>query len=153
MSFADKTALRSINGDSTAAQVIAASNPLQFTEAGATHTIGFKPPVTLTDGATITPDSSQGEIFYANTSGDRTFAAPTGSPVNGQIMEIWHRADTSARTPTFATGSTGAFSFNEDITSAMITATTANKMDVFVWQYTTVFNRWFLITYIKGNSA
>lgn len=88
---------------------------------------------TVTDGATVTIDSSTAYngVFKLTMAGNRTIAAPTGSPIDGQTMEVWFIQDaTGSRVPTF----NSAFKFN-GVGGAITMTTTANAVDILCFQY------------------
>lgn len=107
-----------------------------------------RPPVSLTDGTTITTDASLGTLFRVTIAGNRTLAAPT-NPTDGQRI-LWEITATGAnRTLTLATGA-GAFAFGADIVA--ITATGQNLTDYIGTIYNATANRHRVIAYIKGYS-
>jgi hypothetical protein len=93
--------------------------------------------VGLTDGATITPDSSTTDIGYVTLGGNRTMAAPTGTPVDGQklILEIVQDG-TGSRTLTW----NSAYRFSA-ATSPTLT-TTASKTDYFGFIWNAGSSKW-----------
>lgn len=88
---------------------------------------------TVTDGATVTIDCSTAYngIFKLTMAGNRTIEAPTGSPIDGQTMEVWFIQDaTGSRVPTF----NSVFKFN-GIGGTPTLTTTANAVDILCFQY------------------
>ena len=81
----------------------------------------------LTDGATITPDFSQGNNFSVTLGGNRTLANPT-SPVAGQSGIIYIVQDgTGSRTLSYGT----YWKFSNGYTPTL--TTTANAVDALVY--------------------
>lgn len=72
--------------------------------------------VSLTDGATISPNASLGSVFKVDLAGDRTINGPS-SPTDGQRILLRLKATTTARTVTLQTGTSGSFAFGTDVTS------------------------------------
>ena len=89
----------------------------------------FFPEATLTDGATITWDSSTAPVAKVTLGGNRTLSAPTNS-VAGQFIALTVIQDgTGSRTLTF----NSAYEFTAD--TAPTLTTTASKADIFVFKY------------------
>ena len=100
----------------------------------------------LTDAATIAIDASTGNIFTVTLAGNRTLGAPTGSPVNGQLMEVRVRQDaTGSRTLAY----NAIYRFSTDLPSPTLT-TTAAKTDYLLFQYHSSDVKWDLIAINKG---
>lgn len=100
----------------------------------------------LTDAATIAVDASTGNIFTVTLGGNRTLGNPTGSPVNGQLMEVRVRQDaTGSRTLAYDT----QYRFGTDVTSPTLT-TTAAKTDYLLFQYHSGDTKWDCIAVAKG---
>lgn len=100
----------------------------------------------LTDAATIAIDASTGNIFTVTLAGNRTLGAPTGSPVDGQLMEVRVRQDaTGSRTLAY----NAIYRFSTDLPSPTLT-TTAAKTDYLVFQYHSGDTKWDLIAINKG---
>lgn len=115
---------------------------------GHTHSPSLVPfaPVTLTDGATVNTDASQGTLFRLSMGGNRTLAAPS-NPADGQ-RAIWAVTASGAdRTLTLATGSAGAFALADDIE---ITATASGTTDYIGAIYSSAAQRWHVVAYAKG---
>ena len=92
-----------------------------------------RPVNALSDGATINIDASDAinGIFTVTMAGNRTIAAPTGSPVNGQTMELWLRQDaTGSRVPTF----NSTYKFN-GVGGSPTLSTTGGYEDILCFQY------------------
>jgi len=100
----------------------------------------------LTDAATIAIDASTGNIFTVTLGGNRTLGNPTGSPVNGQLMEVRVRQDaTGSRTLAYDT----QYRFGTDVTSPTLT-TTAAKTDYLLFQFHSGDTKWDCIAVSKG---
>jgi hypothetical protein len=100
----------------------------------------------LTDGATIAVDASTGNIFTVTLAGNRTLGNPTGSPVNGQLMEVRVRQDaTGSRTLAYDT----QYRFGTDVASPTLT-TGANKTDFLLFQFHSGDTKWDCIAVSKG---
>lgn len=106
------------------------------------------PSVVLVDGATVALDSSLGKVFRLTAAGNRTIAAPTGSPFDGQGLIIEHTASGGARTLSLTTGSAGSFAFGTDITA--LTATSSGLTDYIGAIFDATANRWRVIAFTKG---
>jgi hypothetical protein len=118
---------------------------------GATGYTGYTGPnnrtvTTLTDGTTIAVDASLGNIFTVTLGGNRTLGNPTGSPANGQLMEVRVRQDaTGSRTLAYDT----QYRFGTDVASPTLT-TTAAKTDYLLFQFHSGDTKWDCIAVAKG---
>lgn len=102
--------------------------------------------VTLTDGASVATNASQGNVFRLAMGGDRTLSAPT-NPADGQ-KAIWEVTASGAdRTLTLASGA-GGFAFGTTVTA--LTITPSGTTDYIGAIYNTTANRWRVIAYAKG---
>lgn len=114
----------------------------------------FPVPVTLTDGANVTINPSEGSVFYLLAAGNRTILAPTNvlgvanDFRNRQMFALLHEASGADRTLTLTTGSAGAFRFGTDITA--LTATTSGLVDYMLFMYNAGDSRWDIISYTRG---
>jgi hypothetical protein len=104
--------------------------------------------VGLSDGATVALNSGSGRTFNLSAAGNRTIAAPTGSPVDGQEIVIAHTASGGARTLALTTGSAGAFTFGTTVTA--LSATTSGATDYITCIYSSAAQRWRVVQYVKG---
>ena len=77
------------------------------------------PPVNLTDAATVATNAALGTLFRLSTVLNPTIGIPTNA-VDGQQILYEITASGAARTPVFATGSTGAFETGGIVTSASV---------------------------------
>ncbi|MFE7485455.1 glycosyl hydrolase family 28-related protein [Streptomyces sp. NPDC057552] len=102
--------------------------------------------VTLTDGATVTPNAARGNHFRLSMGGNRTLAAPT-NPTDGQRIMLEVTATGGARTLTLA-GGTGGFAFGSDITA--LSATASGKADFIGAVYNAAAAAWRVVAYVKG---
>jgi hypothetical protein len=105
------------------------------------------PPVTLTDGATVTLNAALGSTFYLTSTSNPTLAAPT-NPVDGQKILIEFTASGSNQTLTLASGA-GGFTFGSDIPGPL-TQTTAGDTDIIGCVYNAALNTWFVVAYARG---
>jgi len=105
---------------------------------------------TLTDGATVALDASQGQQFKLVAAGDRTILAPTNAPItaHSQRIVIIHKASGANRTLTLTTGSAGAFRFGATITG--LTTTTSGTSDYITAIWNELDSRWDVVAYVKG---
>lgn len=103
---------------------------------------------TLTDGATVALDASQGSVFRLAAAGDRTILVPT-NPTNGQVIRIQHYASGGARTLSLTTGSAGAFRFGDGWVSSL-SATSSGKTDYVECVYNGTDSRWDVVNVTKG---
>lgn len=107
-------------------------------------------PVTLTDGATVALNASQGSTFLLTAGGDREILAPT-TPVNdGQRIIIRHKASAAGRTLSLNSG-TGGFRFGSDITA--LSQTASGKADYIGCIYHETDNKWDVVAVAKGYGA
>lgn len=108
----------------------------------------IRPPVALTDAATIATNAALGNRFRVTLAGNRTLGAPT-NPTDGQEA-IWEfiQDATGSRTITLDTG-TGGFVLGTDITSVTLT-TTASKHDFIGAIYNSTMNKWCVVSVVKG---
>lgn len=103
--------------------------------------------VAMTDGATITPNVDQGDVFTVTLAGNRNLANPTGTPTNGQKMMIRFRQDGTGNRTITHTGS--QYRFGTDITGVTLT-TTAAKTDYVGYVYHSADSKWDVIAFVKG---
>lgn len=101
--------------------------------------------VALTDGTTISVDTSQGSHFRVVIAGNRTLANPT-NPTDGQkvTFEIIQDA-TGSRTLSYGT----AYAFSTDIPQPTLT-TTPNKRDILGFVYNASTSLWYLLAVVHG---
>ena len=86
--------------------------------------------IAMTDGATITPDGDASDIATVTLGGNRTMAAPTGTPLDGQPLTFRIKQDaTGSRTLTW----NSIYTFPGG--TAPILSTTANATDILGFQY------------------
>lgn len=91
----------------------------------------------LTDDATITPDADSYDEFTLTLGGNRTMAAPTGTPTAGQkILFVINQDATGSRTLTW----NGIYRFNGG-TEPVLT-TTASKSDYIGFRYNSTAAKW-----------
>lgn len=91
-----------------------------------------------TFGATVTPNADTTDIMRLTLTGTAAIANPTGTPVSGQILQMEISQDgTGSRTVTWG----NAYAFSTDIPSPTLT-TTANKMDILVFQWSVAASKW-----------
>lgn len=103
--------------------------------------------VTLTDTATVPLDASLGDMFYLTATGNRTIDIPTGAS-DGQVIRIFHKAPTTARTLALTTTGVNCFQFGTEITG--LTETAIDKTDIITCIYNYADTRWDVIDYKKG---
>lgn len=99
--------------------------------------------VALTDAATVTINADTTDTGELTTLSQTTsFAVPSGTPVNGQNLEIWITSST-ARAISFVT-SAGGFDESDDL--AFPTATSGGgKMDILGFRYSSTKSRYILV--------
>ncbi len=103
-------------------------------------------PFGLTDAATIAVDASNAIAFTVTLGGNRTLGNPTGSPVDGQLMEVIAIQDaTGSRTLAYDT----QYAFGSDVTSPTL-STTASKVDKLLFQFRSSATKWDCIGVVKG---
>ena len=96
----------------------------------------------LTDGATITPDTVNGDYQFVTLGGNRTFAAPLNPPASPSIKRILFRVrqdGTGSRTVTW----NAIYRFPNGLTP--ILTTTINKTDYFSFLFNEVDTKWDLV--------
>ena len=103
--------------------------------------------VTLTDGATVDIDASLGNLFTLITSNNPTINIPT-NPTSWQKMMLAIRAQSSDRTVTLTTGSTGAFKYTVGITG-LPTVTASTYLYLFL-VYNPTETRWIVLSLEQG---
>lgn len=107
-----------------------------------------RPVATLIDAATIDINASLAVngIFTVTLGGNRIFGAPTGSPANGQTMELWIKQDgTGSRTGTW----NSIYKFNA-VGGTPVLSTAASRLDFGCFQYVSADNVWACTTFLKG---
>jgi hypothetical protein len=93
--------------------------------------------VALTDAATITPDADSTDIGKVTLGGNRTLAAPAGTPVAGQKLILRLKQDaTGSRTVTW----NSVYRFAGGTTPTL--TTTASKTDYFGFVYNADDSKW-----------
>ena len=96
--------------------------------------------------ATITPNSSTTDIARIILAGTTVLAAPSGTPTDGQILEVHLVQDgTGSRTVTYGTGYKFATSL-----AAPTLSTLANTTDVLVFRYSSNVSLWRFYGAITG---
>jgi len=108
-------------------------------DAGNTITINSTGPrvVALTDGATITPNCDTTDIGKVTIAGNRTFAAPSGTPTSGQKLVLRIKQDaTGTRTITWNSAYRFAAATPPTLT------TTASKTDYLGFIYNSDDSKW-----------
>lgn len=102
--------------------------------------------VALTDGATITTNADNGEVFTVTLGGNRILSNPSGTPTDGQqIMYRLTQDATGTRTITWG----AAFRFSVDIPAPTLT-TSANKTDYIGFQYNAASSTWDCLAVARG---
>ena len=96
---------------------------------------------TITTSATPSPNSDTTDIFTITAVSDATatFAAPSGTPVNGQKLLIRITSDASIRTLAWNSGA-GGYSAGTDV--PLPTATVASKTQYVGFIYNSTSSRW-----------
>jgi hypothetical protein len=104
-----------------------------------------RPPVALTDAATIATNASLGNHFRVTLGGNRTLGNPT-SPTDGQKV-LWEiiQDGTGSRTLTLDTN----FALGTTISSVTLT-TTAGKRDFLGAVYNATAGKWYVIAFTAG---
>lgn len=136
-----------VSGTPAAGQVLTASSGAAATWTTPAGTSSTAKRVVLgTDGATVTPNSATTDIFRVIIAGNRTFAVPSGTPVDGQQMVLEITQDgTGGRTGTFATG----YGFSTDIPAPTL-STAAGATDIIGIQYNAASSKWRVLGIVKG---
>lgn len=129
------TSLNASTADSALAQAFdPATASLRFLQSGIVPTLAVE---TLTDAATVTPNSTSYQMGILTTlSQTTTFANPTGSPVNGQRYTLRIKS-TTARTLNWGSEYRGSSS------QALPTSTTgSSKTDYIMFLYNAQDTKW-----------
>ena len=105
----------------------------------------FPTPTTLSDGATINTDASQGTHFRVTLGGNRTLANPTGA-VDGQRI-TWEIIQDGTGSRTLSYGS--KFTFGTDVTSPVL-STTAAKRDFIGAIYNASADKFYVVGFARG---
>ena len=92
--------------------------------------------VTLSDGATVTPNCNDGNTFAWTIGGNRTLANPS-NPVGGQVLSIIIKQDATG-SRTIAYGNAWLFPNGIDTDPA----DGANEYSIITAQYSAVFSKW-----------
>lgn len=96
--------------------------------------------VTLTDGATISPDCDDGNSWIVTLAGNRTLANAS-NPRDGQTVTLIVQQDgTGSRTLSWGS----AYKFPSG--SAPTLTTTASAIDIFTMKYNTANTSWYVVT-------
>lgn len=113
---------------------------------------GMPAPVALSDGASIAWNSDDGDHLTVTLAGNRTMAADSGTPKDGQKVMFRIKQDaTGSRTITWTTGSAGAFVGTTDVPLPTLT-TTANYYDYIGFIYNSTSQRWVCAYVNKGQA-
>lgn len=100
--------------------------------------------VAMTDGATITPTGDSTDIGTVTLAGNRTMAAPTGTPVEGQTLVLRITQDgTGSRTLTW----NAIYLFP---TGTPVLTTTAAANDSFHFRYNNSTSKWVLQSFVPS---
>lgn len=103
--------------------------------------------VTLTDAATVTPNADTTDVgILTSLSQTTTMAAPTGTPEDGQRLQLRIKSST-ARSLTW----NSAYRFGTDITSTMYAATSGGSLTDYIgFQYNSADSKWDCIALARG---
>jgi len=95
--------------------------------------------IQLTDGATIVPDMSLGNVFFVTLGGNRTLGTPT-NPADGQRMTLFVTQDgTGARSLSYV----GAFKFGNNGITPLFQTTGANAVSQINFTYRSSTSAWY----------
>lgn len=102
--------------------------------------------ITLTDGATITPNAGTTDVGRVTVAGNRTIANPSGTPVDGQllILEITQDA-TGSRNVSWGSN----YQFSADIGTPTL-STAANTTDAIGFAYNATAGKWRVMALNRG---
>lgn len=102
--------------------------------------------VALTDGATITPNGDTTDMGTVTIAGNRTMAAPTGTPTGGQQLMLRIKQDaTGSRTITW----NAIYRFSTDVPNPTL-STAASKTDYIGFQYNAADAVWDCLAVARG---
>jgi hypothetical protein len=100
----------------------------------------------MTDGATITPNSTTTDIGQVTLGGNRTMGVPSGSPSDGQALELRVYQDgTGNRLLAW----NAIWAFPATFPSPTL-STAAGALDIVGFRYNTASNKWNCIGYVLG---
>jgi hypothetical protein len=127
------------------------SNTLQISDGATWNNVGSGASlrvVTLTDAATVTPNADTTDIgTLASLSQTTTFANPTGTPTNGQLLQIRITSSTS-RTISFGTA------YQAASTLSLPSATTGSSAEDYIgFRYNSTDSKWDLIGTTIGSGS
>lgn len=102
--------------------------------------------VALVDGANIAVNADTTDIGTVTLAGNRTLDNPTGTPLDGQVLEIRVKQDaTGSRTLSYGT----EYRFGTDPASPTLT-TTASKTDFLYFERNAADSKWDFVKIAKG---
>lgn len=102
--------------------------------------------VAMTDGATITPNSDTTDMGTVTLGGNRTMAAPSGTPTDGQKLMLRITQDgTPPRTITW----NAIYVFGADVATPTL-STTSGAVDYIGFVYSTASTKWHCIAAARG---
>lgn len=102
--------------------------------------------VSLTDGATIAVNADTTDVGTVTIAGNRTVSNPTGTPVDGQRIELRVKQDaTGGRTISWGT----SYRFGTDITSTTLSPT-PSKTDYILFIYNSADSKWDCRSIVRG---
>jgi hypothetical protein len=104
---------------------------------------------TLTDAATIAVNCVTTDIGKVTITANRTLGAPTGTPNDGQILEIIVQQNGTGGNTLAYTSGAGGYAFSTALASPTL-STAANAIDVLLFQYHSGMNRWLLLAHNLG---
>ena len=109
-------------------------------------TAAFKRVVQAAFAVTLTPNSTNTDIFRVTLTGSATLAVPSGSPFDGQqmLLEITQDA-TGNRTLTFGAG----YQIGDDVGTPVL-STSGGKTDVIAIQYSQASGKWKILAAPSG---
>ncbi len=121
-----------------------------LTGAGTWAAVSVAPRVmALTDAATITINSDNGDVATVTLTTNRTLAADSGSPVDGQKLLLRVTQPSSAATLTLTTGSSKSYSLGTDI-NALTLSSGGSLTDYIGLVYNGSTSRWNVVSLIRG---
>jgi hypothetical protein len=102
--------------------------------------------VTLTYASSVTPNADTSDIILLNLAGNTLFAVPSGTPSDGQKLELHLKQDSvGGRTVTWA----GAYAFASGLPAPAL-STTANTTDILGFRYSAAASKWRFYGIING---
>lgn len=123
---------------------VTASSTTTFTNKRITRRVS-----TLTDASTIAINSDNFDLGVVTLTDNRTLGADSGSPTNGQLMELWVYQDGGGTNTLAYTSASQGYAFSTDVPEPTLT-TTGSALDKLLFEFNATADRWQLVAINKG---